>query len=73
MDLGNLSKAKASCTYVIKGINTEEKEMKDFLFSLGCFQGEEVTVISVLAENIIINVKDARYCIDMDLAKAILI
>jgi Fe2+ transport system protein FeoA len=69
----NLSQAEVNCTYIIKGIDTKDKETIDFLFTLGCFAGEEVTVISVLAENLIICVKDARYCIDKDLAKAILI
>jgi Fe2+ transport system protein FeoA len=69
----NLTHAEVNHPYVIKGIDTEEKSMKDFLFTLGCFEGEKITVISVLAENYIINVKDARYCIDQDLAKAILI
>lgn len=69
----NLTCAKVNCPYPIKRIDTEEKEMKDFLFTLGCFQGEKITVISVLADNYIIHVKDARYSIDKDLAKAILI
>ena len=69
----NLAYAKINSPYIIKGIDTGEKEMKDFLFTLGCFEGEEVTVISVLADNYIIHVKDARYSIDKDLAKAILI
>ena len=47
--------------------------MRDFLFTLGCFEGEKVTVISVLADNYIIHVKDARYSIDKELARAILI
>lgn len=69
----NLTRAKVNCPYLIKGIDTGEKEMKDFLFTLGCFAGEKVTVISALAENYIIHVKDARYSIDKDLAEAILI
>ena len=47
--------------------------MKEFLFTLGCYEGEKAMVISVLADNYIIHVKDARYSIDRDLAKAILI
>lgn len=69
----NLTSAKVNCPYIIKGIDSEQKEMKDFLFTLGCFEGEKVTVISVLADNYIIHVKDARYSIDKGLAKAILI
>jgi ferrous iron transport protein A len=58
---------------VIKKIETQEKAMTDFLFSLGCYEGEEVTVISVLAQNYIIHVKNARYSIDEELARVILI
>ncbi|MGI6679062.1 MAG: FeoA family protein [Dehalobacterium sp.] len=69
----NLTCAEINRPYIIKGIDTGEKEMKDFLFTLGCFDGEKITVISKLAENYIIHVKDARYSIDKDLAKRILI
>lgn len=69
----NLTQADINFPYIIKGINTHEKDMKEFLFTLGCYEGEKVTVISVLAENYVINMKDARYSIDQDLAKAILI
>lgn len=69
----SLTHAEVNRSYTIKGINAKEEGMKDFLFTLGCFEGEQVTVISVLADNYIIHVKDARYSIDSDLAKAILV
>lgn len=69
----SLAQAEINHPYVIKGIDAKEKGMKEFLFTLGCFEGEKVSVISVLAENYIIHIKDARYSIDADLAKAILI
>lgn len=69
----NLTKAKIDHTYTIESIETNDKEMENFLFSLGCFKGEDVTVISVLADNYIINIKDSRYSIDADLARAIII
>jgi Fe2+ transport system protein FeoA len=69
----NLARAAINMPYVIKGVNTTDQNMKDFLFTLGCYEGETVTVISVLAENYVINVKDARYSIDEDLARAILV
>ncbi len=68
-----LSDGKVNTTYIIKEIEVEEEGLQDFLFSLGCYPGEEVTIISKLSDNIIINVKDARYSIDSDLAKSILI
>ena len=58
-------------TYSIAMINTFDTGMKDFLFSLGCYQGEDITLISQLSSNFVINVKDARYSIDKDLASAI--
>ncbi|WZL75063.1 FeoA family protein [Clostridiaceae bacterium 35-E11] len=69
----NLSEAKVDVEYTIKGIVTDDEELKNFLFTLGCYEGEKVTVISVLAENYVISVKDARYSIDLDLAKAIIV
>jgi Fe2+ transport system protein FeoA len=72
-ELPNLARAAINMPYVIKGVNTTDQNMKDLLFTLGCYEGETVTVISVLAENYVINVKDARYSIDEDLARAILV
>lgn len=69
----NLTQADINVPYIIRGVNTADNSMKEFLFTLGCFEGEEITVISVLAENFVVHVKDARYSIDEDLARAILI
>ena len=67
----NLTHAERDRSYTIREIRTSEQAMKDFLFSLGCFEGEEITVISVLSDNYIIHVQNARYSIDADLARAI--
>lgn len=69
----NLAQAKINKEYIIKDIKTNDDELKNFLFTLGCYKGESVTVISILAENYVITVKDARYSIDKDLAEAIII
>lgn len=69
----NLSQGKINMEYIIKKIKTNNKELRDFLFTLGCYEGERITIISVLAENYVITVKDARYSIDEDLAESILI
>ncbi|MFW6269977.1 MAG: FeoA family protein [Bacillota bacterium] len=69
----NLAQAKTNTEYIIKDIKTNDEELKKFLFSLGCYKGESVTVLSVLAENYVINIKDARYSIDKDLAQAIIV
>jgi len=69
----NLAQGRVNTEYVIKGIKTNDMDLKNFLFTLGCYEGESITVISVLAENYVITVKDARYSIDKDLAEAIII
>lgn len=69
----NITDADVNEPFIIKAINTDDKAVKDFLFTLGCYEGETATVVSVLAENYVINVKGARYSIDADLAEIILI
>lgn len=71
--MANLTQANVNTEYSIKHIETKDAELKNFLFTLGCYEGEKVTVISMLAENYIITVKDARYSIDKELAGAIVI
>jgi len=68
-----LSQATPNTEYVIKDIQTNDEELTKFLFSLGCYQGEKVTILSVLTENFVISVKDARYGINQELAEAIII
>ncbi|WP_250859761.1 FeoA family protein [Oceanirhabdus seepicola] len=67
-----LSKAKIGQTFNIKSVEGKEKTKK-FLFTLGCFEGEEVTLISKLAGNFVINIKDSRYAIDENMAKTIVL
>ena len=69
----NLSQANPNIEYIIKDIQTGDEELTKFLFTLGCYKGEQVTVLSVLEENFVISVKDARYGINQELAEAILI
>lgn len=69
----NLTNAQAGSEYVIRDIVTDDAEMDAFLFSLGCYAGEPVTVISQLRGGCIISVKDGRYTIDNELASAIAI
>lgn len=65
-----LSKVKSGYTGTIKEISGNDK-MKKFLFSLGCSEGEEITLISVLAGNYVVNIKDSRFAIDKKMAKSI--
>lgn len=53
--------------YKIKNINVD-KEVKEFLFTLGCFEGEKLSITKKLSSNFIINIKGGRYAIDKNLA-----
>lgn len=68
-----LLQAENNTTYTVSGISSSTEGIKDFLFTLGCYPGESITLISRLTSNFVINVKDARYSIDEDLAQAIVI
>lgn len=59
--------------YTIKEINTDDEELKAFLFSLGCYSGEIISVVSKKKKNLILAIKDAKYNIDIDLAKTIIV
>jgi ferrous iron transport protein A len=67
-----LLKAKVGQTFNIERVEGKEKVVK-FLFTLGCFEGEEITLISKLAGNYVVNIKDSRYAIDESMAKSIVI
>lgn len=67
----NLSEAKEGTVYVVKDISTDDAELNAFLFSLGCYSGEPVTVIAHRKDGCVVSIKDGRYNIDTDLAKAI--
>ena len=70
MDLIN---AEIGKEYTIRQVETQDEEMNAFLFSLGCYDGEKITVISRRFSGLVIAVKDARYNIDKNLARAILV
>lgn len=57
--------------YIIKEIQTNDEKLDAFLFSLGCYSGEPITVIHRRRSNCTVAIKDGRYCIDAQLAKAI--
>ncbi|MCI7062496.1 MAG: ferrous iron transport protein A [Lachnospiraceae bacterium] len=69
----SLDEAVLGTEYIVKDISTNDEEMKSFLFSLGCYSGEPITVVSRKRNNCVVSIKDGRYNIDIDLAKAILI
>ena len=59
--------------YIIQQINTDDEELDAFLFSLGCYSGETITVVSHMRSSCVVSIKDARYNIDKQLAEAIMI
>lgn len=67
----NLSEVEPGVDVVVKDINNDDEELKSFLFSLGCYSGEAVTVVSKKKGGYVLAIKDARYNIDEDLARAI--
>lgn len=69
----NLKDAIEGKEYIISAIETDDEELNSFLFSLGCYSGEKITVISHLKGGCIVSIKDGRYSIDNQLANAILI
>ena len=69
----NLKDAVEGQEYVITSIKTDDEELDAFLFSLGCYSGEKITVVSHKKGGCTVSIKDARYSIDNQLAEAILI
>lgn len=69
----NLTNAEEGKEYIISSIETNDDELNAFLFSLGCYSGEPITVISQLKGSCVVSIKDGRYNIDKQLAEAIVI
>jgi len=65
--------AEPGGTYLIKEINTEDEEMNSFLFRLGCYVGEPITLISKKKKSCIVVIKDGRYNLDELLSEAIIV
>lgn len=68
-----LFEAQEGKEYVIQQINTDDEELNSFLFSLGCYTGEPITVVSRKKSTCIVSIKDGRYSIDRQLAQAIVV
>ena len=69
----NLKEAIEGKEYIISSIETDDEELNSFLFSLGCYSGEPITVVSHIKGGCVVSIKNARYNIDNQLAEAILI
>uniref|UniRef100_UPI00405645A2 FeoA family protein n=1 Tax=Acetatifactor sp. TaxID=1872090 RepID=UPI00405645A2 len=69
----NLAEALEGQEYIVKEIQTDDEELNAFLFTLGCYSGEPITVVSHIKAGCIVSIKDGRYTIDHQLAEAIII
>ena len=69
----NLTAAAEGKEYIIQRIETGDEELNAFLFSLGCYSGEAITVISRRKSGCVVSIKDGRYSIDRQLAEAIVV
>ena len=69
----NLREAEEGKEYIVKSIETDDEELDAFLFSLGCYAGEPITVVSRRKGTCVVSIKDGRYSIDDALAEAIIV
>ena len=69
----SLLTAQLGKEYIIKQIDTDDEELDAFLFSLGCYSGEPITVVFRRRGSCVVSIKDGRYNIDEQLAAAIII
>lgn len=69
----NLTNAQEGKEYIVKSIDTDDEELNAFLFSLGCYSGEPITVVSRRRGGCTVSIKDGRYNIDNQLAEAIIV
>ena len=66
-----LKDATVGKEYIVSEIETDDEELDSFLFSLGCYSGEPITVVSRRRSGCVVSIKDGRYSIDNQLADAI--
>ena len=69
----NLMQAEEGKEYIVRSIETDDEDLNAFLFSLGCYSGEPITVVARKRRGCVVSIKDGRYNIDDQLAQAILI
>ena len=65
--------ARSGKEYIITRINTGDEALESFLFALGCYSGEPITVVSRKKNHCTVSIKDGRYNIDSQLAEAIIL
>jgi len=69
----NLWQAEEGTEYIVDRIESGDEDMESFLFSLGCYSGEPITVVSKKKKTLVASIKDGRYSMDRALAEAILL
>ena len=69
----NLMEVQEGVAYIVQRIETEDEELNAFLFSLGCYSGEPITVVSRRRGGCTVSIKDGRYNMDNQLAEAIFV
>lgn len=69
----NLTDAEVGKEYIVKAIETDDEDLNAFLFSLGCYSGEPITVVFRRRHSCTVSIKDGRYNIDDQLAEAIIV
>ena len=69
----NLTTAQEGKEYIVQRIETDDEELDSFLFSLGCYSGEPITVVARRKNSCTVSIKDGRYNIDNQLAEAIIV
>lgn len=67
-----LNKIKKNTIYTISEIQADDK-LKEFLLTLGCYEEQEITLVSKLSNNYVVNIKDSRFAIDENMAKSIVL
>ncbi len=67
-----LDKAKKNTVYTINKIDADDK-LKNFLLTLGCYEEEEIVLVSKLSDNYVVNIKDSRFALDKNMAKQIVL
>ncbi len=68
-----LAQGTLGVEYIVKSLSVDDEELEDFLFTLGCYSGEKIVVISIVSESYVVAIRDGRYNIDKNLADAILV
>lgn len=66
-----LAQGTIGVDYTVLALDTEDEELEDFLFTLGCYQGEKITIVSIVSESYVVAIRDGRYNIDSGLAECI--